>query len=105
MSDKTHHCQRCANCPFGHMRPSGHLDLGGQGDIAVACAMVAVTFKDLSCSRAEARQEAWDWLNSKAGQWLLTMLDVPYVAAMKQAALLFRCGQIRGGLLQGEIDA
>jgi hypothetical protein len=99
MSDHPLACNLCgASCPFRGRRPQTYLDMGGVGFSALACAVVSCAYRDLLiCERTE-RIAALDWLFSEGGEDLLTQLSIEPEGALKQAALLFRCGEKRAGL-------
>jgi hypothetical protein len=101
MSDHALACNLCgASCPFHGHRPQTYLDLGGVGFSALAVAIIANSFRDLLVCEREERQAALDWLFSRDGEDLLTQLDIEPEGALKQAALMFRCGEKRAGLFQ-----
>lgn len=100
MSDHLHACHRCLTCPFGHKRPQGYLEVGGTGYTALACSVVACSFRDLLLSNREDRQAALEWLHSMDGYDLLTTLGLPLEKVLEQARAFFRCGEIRNGIYE-----
>jgi hypothetical protein len=76
------------------------MDMGGVGYAALAVAVISNSFRDLLLCEREGRVAALDYLFSRDGEDLLTQLDIELEAALKQAALMFKCGEKRAGLFQ-----
>jgi hypothetical protein len=98
--DEQRLCRLCAQCPWGHKRPQTYLEIEGGGYTALACSVVACAYRDLLLCDREDRIAALDWLYSREGEDLLTMIGIELEAALKQAALMFKCGEKRAGLFQ-----